>query len=72
MRVRVSDPRIAPEIALFVQRMGFVTSPQDGNTICVSHPDAPDDVARLELDLYLALWKAINDEYRVVLTADTR
>ncbi len=72
MRVQVSDPGIAPEIVSFVRRMGFVAHPDGDHAMWVSHPGGVvDEVARLELDLYLSLWRAANDEYSVSITVDS-
>ncbi len=48
--------------------MGFAAEALGDGTIDVSAPDdVPEFAARLELDLYLSLWRAVEERSDVVL-----
>lgn len=68
MRVSVRDHRIAPDVVAYIERMGFSADAVSEDTIEVSlHEDVPGEQARLELDLYLALWRAVEERHDVTL-----
>ena len=70
MKVDVRDSRIAPNVAAYIERMGFSARLVDAHTIeVVSLDDVPPEQARLELDLYLALWRAVEERHDVTLVA---
>jgi hypothetical protein len=59
MRVRLSNPGFLRNLARFLEGRECVVVQAKGDTIEVWVPDAPRrDAARLELDLYLAAWRA--------------
>jgi hypothetical protein len=67
MFVRLSDPRLAEEFVVFLQRadciadLGEVEAHAEGIAVEVEVPDALDGKqARLELALYLRVWEAVH------------
>ena len=57
MRVNVSDPALAEDLAGFLQRSQCLAEVQADGTLEVYLPhDLPATVARIELDSYLRLW----------------
>jgi hypothetical protein len=68
VRVRVDDFRIVPTVVSYIQRMGFAAHAVSEGIIHVSPLDpVPDNVARLELDLYLSLWRVVEERHDVAL-----
>lgn len=68
MRVRVDDVRTVPSVVSYIQRMGFAAHAVSEGVIHVSPRDGlPDYAARVELDLYLALWRVLEERNDVAL-----
>lgn len=68
MRVSARDPRVAADVVAYIGRMGFSAHAVSDDTIEVSPPNGvPEYAARLELDLYLALWRAVEERHDVAL-----
>jgi hypothetical protein len=68
MKVSVRDPGIAADVLAYICRMGFSARLTADDTIHVSAPDGiPVYAARLELDLYLALWRVVEERDDVAL-----
>lgn len=68
VKVEIRDPSIAPELVGYIERMGFVAFPLSSDTIEVFPGEPmPELAARLELDLYLCLWRVINERHDVTL-----
>ena len=68
MKVEVRDPRITPDVRVFVERLGFAADAVSEDAIDVRPPDGvPEHAARLKLDLYLALWRAVHERHDVTL-----
>ncbi|MBA2537233.1 MAG: hypothetical protein H0V20_07365 [Actinobacteria bacterium] len=66
----MSDPRIATDVVAYIERMGFSTRLLDDQTIEVAPRDVVSvEQARLELDLYLALWRTLEERHDVSLLA---
>jgi hypothetical protein len=68
MRVSVRDPRIAADVVAYIGAMGFSACSVDEDMIAVSpREDVSDQQARRELDLYLALWRVVEERDDVAL-----
>ena len=68
MKVEIRDPSIAPDVVGYIERMGFVAFPLSSDTIEVFPGEpVPELAARLELDLYLCLWRVLNERQDVTL-----
>ena len=68
MIVRVRDRRIAPDLVAYIERMGFSARVIDSHTVEVFPcDDVPAEQARLELDLYISLWRALEERHDVTL-----
>ena len=56
------------QFAGYIERMGFHARRTGHNTIEVTpRSDVPDNEARIELDLYLCLWRALDESRDVTL-----
>lgn len=70
--MRVRDRRIAPDVVAYIERMGFSAHVIDHHTVEVfPREDVPDEQARLELDLYIALWCALEERHDVTLLPES-
>jgi hypothetical protein len=68
MRVSMRDPRIAADVVAYIERMGFSAHAVGDDAIEVAAPEGvPEYVARVELDLYLALWRALEERHDIAL-----
>jgi hypothetical protein len=68
VRVQSRDPQLTHDVVLFIARMGFAARALADQEIEVDVPnDVPEHSARLELDLYLSLWRVITERYSVEL-----
>lgn len=68
VRVQSRDPQLTHDVVLFIERMGFAARALADREIEVDVPnDVPEHSARLELDLYLSLWRVITERYSVEL-----
>jgi hypothetical protein len=66
--VHVRDPRIAPDLVAYIERMGFSARAIGHHTVeAFPHEDVPAEQARLELDLYISLWRALEERHDVTL-----
>lgn len=64
----MGDLRSVPSVVSYIERMGFAAHAVSEGIIHVSPPDAlPQHAARLELDLYLALWRVLEERHDVAL-----
>jgi hypothetical protein len=62
MRIRLIDSNLREDLALHFERAGFAVQPL-GEILEIRRPDAPSDVqARREIDLHLAVWRALNPD----------
>ncbi len=68
MRIRISDPRLVSELLDFLRRSNCTAVQTSSDMLAVSIPEPlPYEVARMELDLYLAEWHARHSDARAVL-----
>ena len=68
MKVHVRDPRIAPNVVAYIERMGFSARATGDQTVEVlTLDDTPDKQARRELALYLGFWRAVEERDDVML-----
>ena len=70
MQVHVRDGRTVRQVVGYIERMGFHARRTGRNTIEVTpRSDVPDNEARIELDLFLTLWRALDENRDVTLVA---
>jgi hypothetical protein len=63
MRVTLDDPALVPDLLSFLERMGYACRRVGHQAVEVPLPDdRPSDAAALELDLYLATWRALHPD----------
>jgi hypothetical protein len=68
MRVILDDPALLPDLLEFLARMGYASKLLGGSAIEISlPPNRPTDAAALELDVYLATWRALHPDVSVRL-----
>jgi hypothetical protein len=66
MKVELSDPTLADDLAAFLRRAACEAKSNGGGRVEVSMPASlPEDAARLELDAYLQTWQALHPGVRV-------
>ena len=60
IRLRVSEPRVADDLASFLSRHDCRAEVAEDGTVLVELPHVlHQDQARLELELYIRLWQAL-------------
>lgn len=70
MRIRISDPRLLPQLVESLVRGGCVPSALDAETCEVWHPLAFDESeARTELTFFLRAWSRQHADVRTELLA---
>jgi hypothetical protein len=70
MRIRVSEPRLLPELVSYFLENRCVAQPLDASTCTVVHVDAYDGrEAFIEVLFFLRAWQARHSSVRLVLSA---
>ena len=70
MRIRISEPRLLPDLVESLARGDCLTVPVDEATCDVVYADASDDrEARIELLFFLRAWALSHREVRAELVA---
>ncbi|MGH2804000.1 MAG: hypothetical protein ACRDL4_13285 [Thermoleophilaceae bacterium] len=65
MKVELSDPSLADDLASFLRRARCRAEQAEGGTLAVEVPDAlPEETARLELEAYLTAWQSLHPGVR--------
>jgi hypothetical protein len=68
MYVHLSDPSLVDDLLAFLRTRQCVVVTDPAGRIAVSIPESTrEDAARLELDLYLQVWRAIHPGVEVLL-----
>lgn len=68
MHVQLSEPSLVDDLLAFLRNVRCVAVADAGGNISVSIPDVvPEDVKRLELDLYLRVWRVMHPDVAVRL-----
>ena len=68
MRIRISDPALAPDLLDFLQRSDCVAIQMSTDMFAVSIPKPLNYVAaRLELELYLSEWRTRHSDVGTVV-----
>lgn len=68
MRIRISDPTLAPDLLDFLQRSDCVAVQMGTDMLAVAIPKPLSyDAARLELELYLSDWRTQHSDAGTVV-----
>lgn len=67
MHVQLSEPTLADDLLRFLRKLQCVAVADAAGTISVSIPDLVPEDARLELGLYLGVWRVMHPDVEVRL-----
>jgi hypothetical protein len=68
MRVTLDDPALVSDLLEFLERLGYASTRIGEQGLEIVLPaDRPSEAAALELDLYLATWRALHPDVLVRL-----
>jgi hypothetical protein len=62
MHVQLSEPSLVDDLIAFLRNLQCVVVADAGGTISVSIPDLVPEDARLELGLYLGVWRVMHPD----------
>jgi hypothetical protein len=66
VKVEISDPTLVEDLVHFLRRARCSAERSGPETLTVSLADSPsEDLARRELDAYLATWRVLHPDVRV-------